>query len=166
MHGNKTLLADLKLEDFETHWKRLVKNHEVPHCIYIGPNHLDHDYYSIWFNLSAAFFIPEKKTGIIKTKNPLFHLVPCHEMLIIVLNCLYIWNIIKYFLNIKLKVKSLNYFHECFCSLEMGSSNYLPLFTLNGLARSNSFAKVWKVWNGSWLSSSGLRGRRRTYLTI
>jgi hypothetical protein len=29
-----------------------------------------------------------------------------------------------------------------FYSLEMGSSNYLPLFTLNGLARSNCFAKV------------------------
>jgi hypothetical protein len=37
--------------------------------------------------------------------------------------------------NIKLKVKSLNYFHECrLFSLQMGSSNYLPLFMLNGLA--------------------------------
>jgi hypothetical protein len=44
-----------------------------------------HDYYSIWFNLSAAFFISEKKTGVIKLKPPLFHLVPCHEMLKIIL---------------------------------------------------------------------------------
>jgi hypothetical protein len=43
----------------------------------------------------------------------------------------------------KVKVKSLNYFHECrLLLLEMDSSNYLPLFALNGLARSNCFAKV------------------------
>jgi hypothetical protein len=70
--------------------------------------------YAIWFNLSAAFFIFEKKNRSHKTKNPLFHLVLCHEMLIIVLNCLYIRNIIKYFLNNKIEsLKSLNYFHEC-----------------------------------------------------
>jgi hypothetical protein len=47
-----------------------------------------------------------------KTKNPLFHLVPCHEMLIIIFNCSHIRNIIMYFLNNK---------------IEMGSSKYLPL---------------------------------------
>jgi hypothetical protein len=36
-------------------------------------------------------------------KNPLFHLVPCHEMLIIILNCSHIRNIIKYFLNNKIE---------------------------------------------------------------
>jgi hypothetical protein len=40
-----------------------------------------HDYYSIWFNLSAAFFKSEKKTGVIKLKTHFIHLVPCHEML-------------------------------------------------------------------------------------
>jgi hypothetical protein len=35
-----------------------------------------------------------EKTRSHKTKNPLFHLVPCHEMLIIILNCLHIRNII------------------------------------------------------------------------
>jgi hypothetical protein len=45
-----------------------------------------HDYYSIWFNLSTAFFISEKKTGAShKIKNPLFHLVQYHEMLKIIL---------------------------------------------------------------------------------
>jgi hypothetical protein len=63
----------------------------------------NHDYYSIWFNFSAAFFISEKKTGVIKLKNHFIHLVPCHEMLIIILNCWYIRNIIKYFLNNKIK---------------------------------------------------------------
>jgi hypothetical protein len=103
-----------------------------------------------------------------KTNNPLFHLVPCHEMLIIVYNCLYIWNNIKYFLNNKIESNSRSIISMSadFYSFEMGSSNYIPLFTLNGLARSNCFAKVWKVWNGFWPSSSGLRGRRRTYLTI
>jgi hypothetical protein len=43
--------------------------------------------YSIWFNFSAAFFISEKKTGVIKLKIHFIHLVPCHEMLIIILNC-------------------------------------------------------------------------------
>jgi hypothetical protein len=62
-----------------------------------------HDYYSIWFNFSAAFFISEKKTGVIKLKKHFIHLVPCHEMLIIILNCWYIRNIIKYFLNNKIK---------------------------------------------------------------
>jgi hypothetical protein len=61
-----------------------------------------------------------------KTKNPLFHLVPCHEMLILVLNCLYISNIIKYFLNIKLEVKSLNYFHECRLLLSWNGLFQLP----------------------------------------
>jgi hypothetical protein len=38
-----------------------------------------------------------------KTKNPLFHLVPCHELLIIILNCSHIRYIIKYFLNNKIE---------------------------------------------------------------
>jgi hypothetical protein len=64
-------------------------------------------------------------------------------------------------------VKWLNYFHECILLLSWNGLFKLPSpFTLNGLARSNCFAKVWKVWNGSWPSGSGLRGRRRTYLTI
>jgi hypothetical protein len=48
---------------------------------------ITHDYYSIWFNFSATFFISEKKTGVIKLQNHFIHLVPCHEMLIIILNC-------------------------------------------------------------------------------
>jgi hypothetical protein len=39
-----------------------------------------HDYYSIWFNLSAAFFISEKKTGVIKLKTHYFisyHVMKC-----------------------------------------------------------------------------------------
>jgi hypothetical protein len=38
------------------------------------------DYYSIWFNLSAAFFISEKKTGVIKLKTHYFisyHVMKC-----------------------------------------------------------------------------------------
>jgi hypothetical protein len=54
-----------------------------------GSDRLSHDYYSILFNLNATFFISEKNRSH-KTKNPLLHLVPCYEMLIIVLNCLYI----------------------------------------------------------------------------
>jgi hypothetical protein len=58
----------------------------------IDQNHI-HDYYSIWFNFSRSH----------KTKNPLFHLVSFHEMLITILNCLYIWNNIKYVLNNKIE---------------------------------------------------------------
>jgi hypothetical protein len=44
-----------------------------------------------------------EKTLSHKTKNPLFHLVPCREMLIIIINCSHIRNIIKYFLNDKME---------------------------------------------------------------
>jgi hypothetical protein len=43
-------------------------------------NGLAHDYYSIWFNISAAFFISEKKPGVIKLKTHYFisnHVVKC-----------------------------------------------------------------------------------------
>jgi hypothetical protein len=39
-----------------------------------------HDYYSIWFNLSAAFFKSEKTTGVIKLKTHYFisnHFMKC-----------------------------------------------------------------------------------------
>jgi hypothetical protein len=64
-----------------------------------------------------------------KTKNPLFHLVPCHEMVIIILNCSHIRNIIKYFLNNKIESfsRSIIFMRADFYSLEMGSSNYIPL---------------------------------------
>jgi hypothetical protein len=41
---------------------------------------LGHDYYSIWFNFSAAFFISEKKAVVIKLKTHYFisyHLMKC-----------------------------------------------------------------------------------------
>jgi hypothetical protein len=130
-----------------------------------APNDTQADYYSIWFNFRATFFISEKKTGVIKLKTHFNYLVPCHEMLIMILNCWYIRNIIKYFLNnnIKKLSRSIIFMSTDFYSLKMDSSNYLTLFTLNGLARSHCFAKVWKVWNGTWPSISGLR---KTYLTI
>jgi hypothetical protein len=40
----------------------------------------EHDYYSIWFNLSAAFFISEKKAKVIKLKTHYFisyHVMKC-----------------------------------------------------------------------------------------
>jgi hypothetical protein len=50
-------------------------------------------------------------------------------MLIIILNCSHIRNIIKYFLNNKIKSKSRSiiFMSADFYSLEMDSSNYLPL---------------------------------------
>jgi hypothetical protein len=45
---------------------------------YLGENidglleNVRHDYYSIWFNLSAAFFISEKKAVVIKLKTHYF----------------------------------------------------------------------------------------------
>jgi hypothetical protein len=45
---------------------------------YLG--YVEHDYYSIWFNLSAAFFKSEKTTGVIKLKTHYFisnHFMKC-----------------------------------------------------------------------------------------
>jgi hypothetical protein len=64
-----------------------------------------HDYYSIWIMVQSKrrlLYIREKSRSH-KTKNLLFHLVPCHEMLMIILNCSHIRNIIKYFLNNKIE---------------------------------------------------------------
>jgi hypothetical protein len=38
--------------------------------------------------------------------------------------------------------RSIVFMSADFYSLEIGSSNYLPFFTLNGIARSNCLAKV------------------------
>jgi hypothetical protein len=46
-------------------------------CVYLG---FPHDYYSIWFNLIAAFFKSEKTTGVIKLKTHYFisnHFMKC-----------------------------------------------------------------------------------------
>jgi hypothetical protein len=62
-----------------------------------------HDYYSTYMVQSKRRLYIREKSRSHKTKNPLFHLVPCHEMLIIILNCSHIGNIIKYFLNNKIE---------------------------------------------------------------
>jgi hypothetical protein len=102
-----------------------------------------------------------------KTKNPLFHLLPCHEMLIIVLNCLYIWNIIKYFLNINLKVKSLNYFHEFRLLLSWNGLFQLPSpfhaqWTRPVLLKSKKF----EMDLGRLAPASEVAEGHSTYLTI
>jgi hypothetical protein len=54
-----------------------------------------------------------------------------------------------------------------FYSLEMGSSNYLPLLrSMDSPGQTVSLKSEKFEINGSWPSGSGLIGCRRTYLTI
>jgi hypothetical protein len=73
-----------------------IKAKETKKCLHrddddddLGSYHV-HDYYSIWFNLNAAFFKSEEKSGVIKLKTHYFisyhyHVMKCLTIYITVL---------------------------------------------------------------------------------
>jgi hypothetical protein len=79
LSGAKMAQEGLKMHSvFANHFSTTTISNN--HTAKTKPLEPGHDYYSIWFNFSAAFFISEKKAVVIKLKTHYFisyHFMKC-----------------------------------------------------------------------------------------